>query len=62
MARRRAVAGAAVMATRVRSCSFVYDPNQGATQQNGFVWMELDLARNNEVAHLTLGGHVSNAP
>jgi len=57
-----ATTGAAVMATRVRSCSFVYDPNPGATQQNGFVWMELDLARNNEAAHLTLGGHVSNAP
>ena len=55
-------AGAAVLATRVRSCSFVYDPNQGATQQNGFVWMELDVARNNESAHLALGAHVSNAP
>ena len=57
-----AVAGAAVMATRLRSCSFVYDPNQGATQQNGFVWMELNLVRHGEAAHLTLGGHVSNAP
>ena len=56
------VAGADVLATKVRSCSFVYDPNQGATQQNGFVWMELDLTRNNESAHLALGAHVSNAP
>jgi MSHA biogenesis protein MshO len=55
-------AGADVLATRVRSCSFVYDPNQGATQQNGFVWMQLEVARNNESAHLAIGAHVSNAP
>ena len=51
-----------VLATRVRSCSFVYDPNQGATQQSGFVWMELELARNAETAHLTIGAHVANGP
>jgi MSHA biogenesis protein MshO len=55
-------AGADVLATRLRSCSFVYDPNQGATQQNGFVWMQLEVARNNESAHLAIGAHVSNAP
>jgi len=55
-------AAAAVLATRVRSCSFVYDPNQGATQQNGFVWMELELARNSESAHLAMGAHVENGP
>ena len=55
-------AAADVLATRVRSCAFVYDPNQGATQQNGFVWMQLEVARNNESAHLALGAHVSNAP
>lgn len=51
-----------VLATRVRSCSFVYDPNQGATQQSGFVWMELDLARNGEAAHMAMGAHVANGP
>ena len=51
-----------VLATRVRSCSFVYDPNQGATQQSGFVWMEVDLAHNGESAHLTMGAHVANGP
>jgi MSHA biogenesis protein MshO len=54
--------GAAVLATRLRSCTFVYDPNQGATQQNGFVWMQLEVARNNESAHLAIGAHVSNVP
>lgn len=57
-----AVAGADVMATNVRSCRFVYDPNQGATQQNGFVSMQLELARNGETASLVMGAHVVNAP
>lgn len=55
-------ATADVLATRVRACSFVYDPNQGATQQNGFVWMQLELARNNESATLAIGAHVPNTP
>jgi MSHA biogenesis protein MshO len=55
-------AGADVLATRLRSCSFVYDPNQGATQQNGFVWMEIALARSGETAHMTMGAHVANGP
>jgi MSHA biogenesis protein MshO len=54
--------GAAVLATRVKSCRFVYDPNQGATQQSGFVSMQLELARNNEVASLLMGAHVRNVP
>jgi MSHA biogenesis protein MshO len=54
--------GAAVLATRVKSCSFVYDPNQGATQQSGFLWMELALSRNDETASLAVGAHVMNAP
>jgi len=55
-------AGAAVMATQVRSCRFVYDPNQGATQQNGFVSLHLELARNGETASLAFGAHVVNTP
>lgn len=57
-----ATAGAAVMATHVRSCRFVYDPNQGATQQNGFVSLQLELARNGETTSLVFGAHVVNAP
>jgi MSHA biogenesis protein MshO len=55
-------AGAAVLATRVKSCRFVYSPNAGATQQSGFVSMQLELARNNETVSLLLGAHVMNAP
>jgi len=55
-------AGADVLASRVRSCRFVYDPNQGATQQNGFVSLQLELARGGETASLVLGAHVANTP
>jgi MSHA biogenesis protein MshO len=57
-----ATTGAAVMATHVRSCRFVYDPNQGATQQHGFVSLQLELARNGETASLVFGAHVVNTP
>lgn len=57
-----ATTSADVLATRVRSCNFVYDPNQGATQQSGFVWMQLELARAGETAHMAVGAHVANGP
>jgi MSHA biogenesis protein MshO len=55
-------AGADIVATRVKSCTFVYDPNPGATQQYGFVWLDIELARNNETVGLASGAHVVNAP
>jgi MSHA biogenesis protein MshO len=55
-------AGADVVATRVKRCTFVYDPNQGATQQSGFLWLQLELARNSETVSLTMGAHVMNVP
>jgi MSHA biogenesis protein MshO len=54
--------GGAVVATDVASCSFVYDPNQGATQQSGFVWMQLQLSRSGESVTLAHGVHVDNVP
>ena len=36
--------------------------NQGATQQSGFVSLQIELTRNNETASLVLGAHVSNVP
>lgn len=54
--------GAPVMATQLQSCLFQYDPNQGATQQNGFVSMKLQITRDNESATLVVGAHVSNTP
>ena len=54
--------GAAVVATDVANCTFVYNPNQGATQQSGFVWMRIELSRAGESAALAHGVHVDNTP
>jgi MSHA biogenesis protein MshO len=51
-----------LLASQVLSCQFVYDPNQGATQQNGFVWLQIVLARRGEKITLAYGAHVDNAP
>lgn len=54
----------AVVATDVApsGCTFVYDPNQGATQQSGFVSIRLELSRSGESVVLAHGVHVDNAP
>lgn len=52
----------ALLATGVRSCRFIYDPSQGATQQSGFVSLQIELARNSEVSSLVVGAHVANVP
>lgn len=54
--------GGDVLATAVKSCRFLYDPNQGATQQNGFVSMQIELAKRGETASLIVGAHVVNVP
>jgi MSHA biogenesis protein MshO len=51
-----------VLARHLVSCRFVYDPNQGATQQSGFVSMQLEFAVDGERASLVLGAHVRNVP
>lgn len=57
-----ALTSGAIAATDVASCTFVYDPNQGATQQSGFVWMRLELSHNGESVALAHGVHVDNVP
>lgn len=57
-----ALTSGAVVATDVAGCAFVYDPNQGATQQSGFVWMRLELSRSGESVALAHGVHVDNVP
>jgi len=52
----------AVVTTDVASCTFVYDPNQGATQQSGFVSIRLQLSRSGESVTLSYGVHVDNVP
>ena len=56
------VVGAAILATHVSSCRFIYDPTHGATQQSGFVWLQLELAEANETVALSYGAHVENVP
>jgi MSHA biogenesis protein MshO len=51
-----------VLATKVKSCRFDYSPNQGATQQSGFVWMRLEIAARNEPIVTVQGTHVDNVP
>jgi MSHA biogenesis protein MshO len=51
-----------VLATSVKSCRFIYDPAQGATQQSGFVSMQIEITRNSESAGLVVGAHVANVP
>ena len=55
-------AGADVLATGLRSCRFLYTANQGATQQSGFVSVQLELTRSSETASLVFGAHVANTP
>jgi MSHA biogenesis protein MshO len=54
--------GADILATKVKSCSFIYDPSQGATQQSGYVSLDIEVMRNYESVHLTAGAHISNVP
>ena len=52
----------AVVAANVDGCAFVYDPNQGATEQSGFLQMQLRLAAQGESVTLLHGVHVENVP
>lgn len=54
--------GGEPLASRVAACQFVYDPNQGATQQSGFIWMRIDLLSAGERVAFAYGVHVSNVP
>ena len=51
-----------IVATGLRSCRFVYTANQGATQQSGYIALQLEFTRNGETASLLSGAHVVNAP
>lgn len=55
-------AGGSVVATGLRSCRFLYDANQGATQQSGYIGLQLEFTRNGETTSLIGGAHVANVP
>ena len=52
----------AIVATRVSACSFVVYTNQGATQDSGFVQLQLTLTERGESVPLTIGTHIDNLP
>ena len=51
-----------VLATKVASCTFTYNPDGGATQQSGYMQMQLTLRDEDEVVTLSYGAHVDNVP
>ena len=51
-----------VLATRVRSCTFTYNPNPSPTQQSGFMALQIELTETNESVVLSTGVHVDNVP
>jgi len=55
-------ANADLLATGLTSCRFLYTANQGATQQSGFISIQLEFTRDAEVASLVAGAHVDNTP
>ncbi len=57
-----ATTGASILAKNVKTCNFVYSPTTGNTQQNGYVWMQLELTERNETVSLSFGAHVDNTP
>lgn len=57
-----ATTGGDVLATGLRSCRFLYNANQGATQQSGFLSVQLEFTRRGETASLVFGAHVANVP
>lgn len=57
-----APAGAALVADKVSHCAFIYSPNQGATQESGFVQLQLTLSDKGESVPLIIGAHVDNVP
>ena len=57
-----ATTGGDVLASGLQSCRFLYNANQGATQQSGFLSVQLEFTRSNETASLVFGAHVDNMP
>jgi MSHA biogenesis protein MshO len=54
--------GPAILVTKVSDCNILYNENEGATQQSGYLQLRLGLADGGEAAKLTMGVHVENAP
>lgn len=55
-------AATAVVATRVESCEFTYDPNPGGAQAAGYMRMRIRLADQGDRVELLYGAYADNLP
>lgn len=51
-----------IMASKVANCAFIYSANAGATQESGFIEVQLTLQNQGEAVSLQYGAHVENVP
>jgi MSHA biogenesis protein MshO len=55
-------AGTPVVATKVESCEFIYNPNAGAAQDAGYMQIKLKLTDKDESVQILFGTHADNVP
>jgi MSHA biogenesis protein MshO len=51
-----------MLATKVESCEFIYNPNAGAAQDAGYMQMKLKLTDKDESVQILFGTHADNVP
>jgi MSHA biogenesis protein MshO len=51
-----------IIASKVANCAFTYNANPGATQESGYVEVQLTLQDRGEAVSLQYGAHVENVP
>jgi len=51
-----------VLATKVESCQFIYNPNAGAAQDAGYMQIKLKLTDKDESVQILFGTHADNVP
>lgn len=52
----------AIVASHVSACTFRYESNPGATQESGFLEVDITVTEANESVRLRFGVHVDNVP
>lgn len=57
-----ATAATPIIASKVANCAFIYNANAGATQESGFVEVQITLQDHGEAVSLQYGAHVENVP
>jgi len=53
---------ARIVATKVQSCAFSYQPNIGNTTATGYMQLQLRLTEKNESVQILVGTHADNTP